>query len=588
MIPRSSARSEPTNGHLAVWAPRAAKVEVLLGGERIAMDRQASGWHRVGDLRIAPGVLYAFSLDGGPATPDPRSLSQPDGPHGPSQRVDAGTFRWTDTGFEPPRLGLVYELHVGTFSAEGTLDGAIPHLDHLVRLGASHVELMPIVEFPGTRGWGYDGVDLYAVHHAYGGPEALVRFVDASHARGLGVILDVVYNHLGPDGNYLARFGPYFTDRYHTRWGEAVNLDGRGSDEVRRFLVDNALSWLRDFHVDGLRIDAIHALFDESAVHFLEQLAGEVRSFEHRTGRRVTLIAESDLNDPRVLLPAERGGHGLDAQWSDDLHHALHAWLSGERAGYYTDFGAPEQVADALENAFVFRGQHSAFRGRRHGRAPTGIAADRFVSYLQSHDQIGNRAEGDRFAHFADPAGQRVAATILLTSPFVPMLFQGEEWDASSPFLYFTDHEDPALGTAVSEGRRREFTQFGWAPESIPDPQAESTFARSRLRWDELEREPHRRMLALYEGLLALRRARPDLRDPRLETVHARVDAASGALIVERAETVIVAHASAKEVRVLVDASQLLLASEAGAQLTNGALVLPPRAAAVLHRGAKQ
>jgi maltooligosyltrehalose trehalohydrolase len=373
-------------------------------------------------------------------------------------------------------------------------------------LGVTTVELMPVVEFPGTRGWGYDGVDLFAPHHHYGGPAGLVALVDACHARGLSVVNDVVYNHLGPDGNYLGEFGPYFTERYKTPWGAAVNLDDSGSDDVRAFIVDNALMWLRDYGFDGLRLDAVHAYADQSAMHILEELRASIPDDKF-------LIAESDLNDPRLLRSRDEGGYGVDAQWSDDFHHALHSLVTGETSGYYADFGRLDQLADALQHGFVYRGQRSPFRGRRHGRPLDGINLNRLLGYAQNHDQIGNRARGERLSHLTTPARARIAAAFVLLGPFTPMLFQGEEWAASTPFQYFTDHESPELARAVSEGRRREFEAFGWKPEEVPDPQAQSTFDASRLRWEERDVPVHAEMLGFHRDLIALRRERPELRN---------------------------------------------------------------------------
>ncbi|HEX9969988.1 MAG TPA: malto-oligosyltrehalose trehalohydrolase, partial [Acidimicrobiales bacterium] len=379
-----------------VWAPAATRVEVEVGGARVPMapvpGRPGRWAAEVEDA--GPGVAYAFVLDGGEPVPDPRSPSQPEGVFGPSVVVDHTAFPWTDTGWRGIHLpsAVLYELHVGTFTPEGTFEAVIEKLDHLVDLGVTAVELLPVNEFSGTRGWGYDGVDLWAPHHHYGGPEGLKLLVDACHHRGLGVILDVVYNHLGPAGNYLGQFGPYFTDRYHTPWGDAVNLDGPGSDEVRAFFVDNACMWLRDYHFDGLRIDAVHALVDTSATHLLEEMAVAVERLAAEQGRPLFLIAESDLNDPRVVRRREVGGYGIDAQWSDDFHHALHAVLTGERDGYYADFGSLGQLAKSLRQAYVYDGGYSPHRRRRHGRSPAGLPPTRFLGYLQNHDQVGNRA----------------------------------------------------------------------------------------------------------------------------------------------------------------------------------------------------
>ena len=569
---------------LRVWAPRAAKLEVVIGSARISMQPDADGWYGVSDPRLVAGTDYWLSVDGGPNTPDPRSRLQPSGPHGPSRVVDPASFSWNDSEFSPPELGAgaVYELHLGTFTPEGTCDGALARLDHLEKLGVSHVSLMPVADFPGRRGWGYDGVGLWAVHHAYGGPIGLMRFVDACHGRGIGVLLDVVYNHLGPDGNYLGRFGPYFTDQYRTPWGAAVNFDGPGSDEVRRFFCDNACAWLTDYHIDGLRLDAVHAMHDESALHFLEELKGRALEVERALGRRKLLVAESDLNDPRILRDSAQGGYGIDAQWSDDLHHALHAWLSGESSGYYSDFGSAEQVGETLRHAFLYRGQKSEFRGRRHGREPTGLGANRFLAYSQTHDQIGNRAKGERLVALAGTERAKIAAALVLTAPFVPMLFQGEEWGASTPFLYFTDHTDAELARAVSTGRKREFAAFGWPESEVPDPQDPQTFQRSRLLWDELAREPHRSLLEWHLRLLELRRARPDLRNPDLESVRVTV---GECLQIERENTTVVATISPSGACARVRGSAVLLASHPEVRLSNGVLSLPPDSVAVLDGG---
>jgi maltooligosyltrehalose trehalohydrolase len=513
-----------------VWAPLATRLELDLGGRRIPMEKTTLGWWRV-EADAAPETDYGFVIDGrDPVLPDPRSPWQPQGVHGRSRVVDHAAFRWTDGGFAPPPLeaAVIYELHVGTFTPEGTFEGAITRLQHLADLGVTHVELLPVAQFPGARGWGYDGVHLFAPHSAYGGPEGLKRLVDACHAQGLAVVLDVVYNHLGPAGNYLGRYAPYFTDRHKTPWGQAVNLDDAGSDEVRRFVCDNALQWLREYHVDALRLDAVHALFDQSAVHLLEQLADEVGALARETGRTLALIAESDLNDPRIVRPKELGGYGIDAQWSDDFHHALHALLTGERQGYYADFGRVADLAQAIERVFVYDGRYAPSRGRVHGRPVGDVPRHRFLAYLQNHDQVGNRAQGDRTAHLLGPEDLRIAAALVLLSPFVPLLFQGEEWGATSPFPYFTDHEDPELADAVREGRRREFAAFGWAPESIPDPQATDTFERARLAWEERERAPHAGLLDWHRRLIGLRRAL------RGTAAHARYDEAARWLVLER------------------------------------------------------
>ena len=502
---------------IGVWAPFAQEVRVQIAETTHLMVQDQRGWWRFEAREDLAGLDYAFLVDGSSPFPDPRSLSQPYGVHGRSRFIDHSSFQWTDAEWNAPPLGsgVIYELHIGTFTPEGTFDGAIARLDHLVNLGVSHVEVMPVAEFPGDRGWGYDGVDLYAPHHAYGGPEGLKRFVNASHERGLAVLLDVVYNHFGPDGNYLSQFGPYFSDRHKTPWGDSVNLDGDGSVEVRRFLIDNALMWLRDYHFDGLRLDAVHALFDYSVTHFLEQLAREVEEFASQSGRNLVLVAESDWNDPKVVQPRKSGGYGLTAQWSDDFHHALHACLTGETAGYYSDFGQIEQVKKALESGFVYDGVYSSYRNRNHGLSAVGVPLDRFVICLQNHDQIGNRAQGERSSQLMSVDGLLAGAAVLLTAASIPLLFQGEEWGASTPFQYFTAHQDERIAKAVSEGRKKEFGSFNWRTDNVPDPQSVSTFARSKLDWDELNREPHRTVLKWHRALIELRRSLPALGNGR-------------------------------------------------------------------------
>ncbi|HUG40096.1 MAG TPA: malto-oligosyltrehalose trehalohydrolase [Longimicrobiales bacterium] len=570
----------------SVWAPAAERVELVIGEERRPMTPGAGGWWRLAVPAAGPATDYAYALDGGPARPDPRSRWQPAGVHGPSRVVDLSGLEWQAgwRGFHLPSA-VLYELHIGTFTREGTFAAAIDRLDHLVELGVTAVSVMPVNAFPGRHGWGYDGVGLWAVHEPYGGPAGLAAFVDGCHTRGLGVILDVVYNHLGPSGNYLGEFGPYFTDRYANPWGMAVNFDQAWSDEVRRFFIDNALMWLRDYRIDGLRLDAVHAIVDTSAVHFLEELAGDVERLAGRVGRPLWLIPESDLNDPRLLWSPERGGYGLHAQWSDDLHHALHAVLTGERGGYYDDFGRLEDIASALRRAYVYDGRHSSHRGRRHGRPADGLAGWRFLAYLQNHDQVGNRATGDRIGAIAGTDLQKVGAALVLTSPFIPMLFQGEEWAASTPFQYFTDHDAPELAEAVRKGRREEFVAFGWAAEEVPDPQDPDTFLRSRLAWAERLEEPHAGVERWYRQLLALRRARTGLRDGRREDVTVRADEDAGTLVVRRGDIAVCCNLSGAEraIGALGPRPRILLASAEGAVVDGAAVRVPPRSAVILE-----
>ncbi len=521
--------------------------------------------------------------------PDPRSGWQPHGVHGPSRIVNHAAFHWTDDEFQarPLSSALIYELHVGTFTPEGTFEAVIGHLDHLKRLGVTHIELMPVADFPGRFGWGYDGVNLFAPRHIYGGPEGLKTLVDACHARNLAVILDVVYNHLGPSGNYLPKFAPYFTDRHHTPWGDALNFDGPYSDEVRRFFCDNALMWLRDYHFDGLRLDAVHAIVDTSAVTFLEQLASEVEVLKAHLGRHLALIAESDLNDPRVVRPWEIGGFGLDAQWSDDFHHALHSVVTGERNGYYSDFGLIRDLATAFETSYVYTGRRSRFRLKRHGRPPIGLTGHHFLAYVQNHDQLGNRAQGDRLCHLTTKERARIAAALVLTAPFIPMLFQGEEFGSSSPFQYFADFsEEPELARAVSEGRRKEFGQFGWKPEEVPEPASPETFERSKIRWEEMEREPHRSLLEWHRQLIELRRELPQLTDGRLDLVVTDYNEEEKWLFVERGLVSIVANFADKPRTVpLRDGrpTNVLLASvDAGIETRDDEITLPGNSVAIL------
>ena len=571
-------------GRFAVWAPGATTVTVATRGRVVALERGDRGWHALDDPEAAPGDDYSFSLDGGPALPDPRSSWQPLGVNGPSRLVDHTMFAWSDAGWSAPELRecVVYEMHVGTFSTEGTFDGAITHLADLVALGINAVEVMPVAAFPGRRGWGYDGVDLYAVHNAYGGPDALRRFVDACHAARVAVIMDVVYNHLGPDGNHLGAFGPYFTDKYRTPWGDAVNYDDRDSDEVRRFVIDNALMWLRDYHCDGLRLDAVHAIVDTSAVHLLEELAAAVHALAVSLDRELWVIAESDLDDPRVVRAPAVGGHGCDAQWSDDFHHSLHSSLTGERRGYYEDFGTVRDVAESLREVFVRAGEYSGFRGRRHGRPVGSLPATRFLGYLQDHDQVGNRARGERSAALMSTGRLRIAAALVLLGPFVPMLFQGEEWGASTPFQYFTDHQDPDLARAVSEGRRSEFSAFGWDPADVPDPQDEATFLGSRLRWEERDQEPHTSMLAWHRQLIALRRAIPGLRDGDRDAMSVDFDEAGRWLVMNRAGLTVACNWGDAAVDLAVDGE--VLAASPGADANGARLRLDPDSVAVLRR----
>jgi maltooligosyltrehalose trehalohydrolase len=494
-----------------VWAPRAAAVEVRLLGppERVVPLRRRRGGYHDGTIEgVAPGALYFYRLDGQKERPDPASRAQPQGVHGPSQVVDLA-FDWHDGGWHglPLAEHVFYELHVGTFTHEGTFDAVIPHLDDLKDLGVTAVELMPVAQFPGARNWGYDGVYPFAVQHSYGGPRGLQRLANACHARGLALVLDVVYNHLGPEGNYLWDYGPYFTERYRTPWGAALNFDGPDSDEVRRYFLENARQWQRDFHLDGLRLDAVDSIQDLSPRPFLGRLADTVHREAGRLGRRFHLIAESDRNDVRYLRPRRQGGLGMDAQWSDDFHRALHALLTGERHGYYRDFGRVGQLARAYGEGFVFTGrQYNRYRGRRHGSSSRGRPAEQFVVYAQNHDQVGNRPPGERLSRLVGLAGLKVAAAAVVLSPNLPLLFMGEEHGEAAAFPFFISHGDEPLAEAVRQGRQRGFAHHG-SRGAAPDPQAEATFLAARLQRELREAEPHRTLRAFYAELLRLRKA---------------------------------------------------------------------------------
>jgi maltooligosyltrehalose trehalohydrolase len=560
---------------------------VVVDGERYAMESEPRGWWAATVDEANAGSLYGFLLDDEKnPLPDPRSARQPDGVHGLSEVVDHAAFAWTDQGWRPPTLGssVLYELHVGTFTPEGTLDAAIGRFDYLCELGITHVNLMPLASAEGRRGWGYDGVALYAPLEAYGGPDAVKRFVDAAHQRGLSALIDVVYNHFGPSGNYTGKFGPYITDHHKTPWGGAVNFEDAGSAEVREFFIENALMWLRDYHFDGLRIDAVHAFIDRSAIHFLEQLEEEARTLGDQTGKDYAVIAESDLNDPRLMTAREAGGYGLDAQWSDDFHHALWVVLTGETTGYYQDFGSMADLATAIREAFVYQGQYSPYRKRNHGRPIGTLPADRFLGYIQNHDQVGNRAQGERLSHVVDMGRAKIAAAMVLLGPFVPMLFAGEEFAASTPFQYFTDFQDAELGRLVSEGRRREFLAFGWTPEEIPDPQAPETFLRSKLRWEEMGQGNHAEMLEWYRRLIALRREESALTQTELRRVQVSFDEAQKWLRMKRDAIELVFNAGASEVKLpIAPGCEIVLASAPEIVCDAHHLLVPAGSVAILR-----
>ncbi|MDN8548114.1 malto-oligosyltrehalose trehalohydrolase [Microbacterium sp. NM3R9] len=502
---------------IEVWAPRPERVRLRRpDAADVELTRDAAGWWSA-DVALQPGDRYGFVLgDSDDVRPDPRSRRQPDGVHGLSAWDDPSEFAWTDHAWtgRPLAGGLIYELHIGTFTSAGTLEAAAERLDHLVELGVTHIELLPVNAFNGTHNWGYDGVLWYAVQESYGGPDAYRRFVDAAHAAGLAVIQDVVYNHLGPSGNYLPEYGPYLRDGRRNTWGDSVNLD---EDAVREYIIGNAEMWLRDFHVDGLRLDAVHALHDDdSPMHVLEELGERVDALSTHLGRPLTLIAESDMNDPVMILPREAGGYGMTAQWSDDWHHAVHVALTGETVGYYSDFDALDALPKAWNEGFFHDGTFSSFRGREHGRPiPPEVPSWRLVTFAQDHDQIGNRAAGDRLSATLSTDRLAVGAVLTLTAPGTPMLFMGEEWGATTPWQFFTSHPEPELAEATAAGRKQEFAEMGWDEDLVPDPNDPATFLRSKLDWTEAEESDHARLLALYRDLARLRRAAPDLTDPR-------------------------------------------------------------------------
>ena len=571
-----------------VWAPKANRMAVKTDDGVYPMEGpDGSGWWSAKIDSAGPGTDYAFLLDDDPTPyPDPRGASQPKGVHGPSRVVDHKAFHWNDTKWQGPPLSgaVIYELHIGTFTQDGTFDAAIEKLEHLCKLGITHIELMPVAAFPGEFGWGYDGVALFAVREEYGGPEGLKRLVNACHQQGIGVLIDVVYNHFGPVGSYANKFGPYMTNRHHTPWGDAVNFEEAGSDEVRRFFCDNAVMWMRDYHVDGLRLDAVHEFVDRSAIHFMEQLSAEVDVMSSTLGRRLVLIAESDLNDPRVVTPREARGYGMDAQWSDDFHHSLFTILHvDEGKGYYDDFGSFADLAKSLTRIFVYDGAFSKYRRRTHGRPVDGLSSHHFVGFIQNHDQVGNRATGDRLEQIIGIDRAKVAAGLVLTAPFIPLLFQGEEYAASTPFQYFAHHDDGEMAKAVSEGRRREFAAFGWNPEVIPDPEKRETFERSKLNWDEVHQGTHAEMLDWFTKLIHLRRSSPALNDGDPGHVKVSFDEEKRWLTMERGPVRVMCNLGDEVVEFENSTGlPLVLASRDDVRAENAKVVLPPDTFALL------
>ena len=588
---------------IQVWAPRAEKVALVVDGQDHPMTALENNWWS-GDLTAAAAVGadsaittgepveidYGFRLDDGDVvSPDPRSRRQPTGVDGLTRTFDPSSYLWGDSAWTGRRLpgSLIYELHVGTFTPDGTLDAAVDKLEYLTSIGVDMVELLPVNGFNGTHNWGYDGVLWFAVQEEYGGPRAYQRFVDACHQRGIAVIQDVVYNHLGKSGNHLPRFGPYLNDEGpQSTWGETMNLDGTDSGEVRRYIVDNVLMWLRDFHVDGLRLDAVHALIDSHAVHLLEEIAIEVDALSAHVRRPLTLIAESDLNDPKLINPREAGGYGLAAQWNDDFHHVIHVALTGETDGYYADFGPVSAIAKVVTKALFHDGTFSTFRGREHGRPVDTLNTPswRFIGYSQDHDQIGNRAQGDRLTAQLSFQDLAIAAVLVLTGPFTPMLFMGEEWAASTPWAFFTSHPDEEMGEATRKGRLEEFARMGWDPDLVPDPQAESTFLDSKLDWRELLEGEHAEMLRLYRQLAILRRTRAELTDPRFNRNAVDFDDDQKWLLVDRSGLRIAVNISdeTRTIPLAEPAGSLLLTTQAGPEVDGDQLSLPPHTAVVI------
>jgi maltooligosyltrehalose trehalohydrolase len=571
-----------------VWAPNAKKMSLKLRDRIVEMQGPSMrGWWTLEDEESDCDTDYAFMIDDDPtAYPDPRSQYQPNGVHGMSHTYDHAAFEWHDERWRgvPKASAVLYEIHVGTFSKEGTFDGAIQHLDYLRDLGITHIELMPINEFAGKRGWGYDGVALFAAHEPYGGPDGMKRFVDACHARGLSVVVDVVFNHFGPVGNYANKFGPYLTEKHKTPWGAAVNLDEGGSDEVRRFFCDNALMWLRDYHCDGLRFDAVHEFYDRSAIQFMEQLSLEVERLSATLGREYYLIAESDLNDPIVIRPREAHGYGMDSQWSDDFHHSLFTLLYTKEPGkgYYDDFGSMDDLHKALKHAYVYDGGYSGYRKSKHGRPAEGLSAHHFIHFDQNHDQVGNRAMGERIEHLVGMDAAKVALGVVLTAPYVPMLFMGEEFATSAPFLYFADHEDEEMRKLVSEGRKRDFALFGFDGE-VPNPEDEKTFEDSKLRWDEIGEGKHAEMLAWTKALIKLRRGTVAMNDGSMHKMLVSSDDAKRTLVMQREEARVMLNLGEENANfAMLDGEKMCLASREGVEPSGGRIELPPMTLAVL------
>ena len=560
-----------------VWAPSIDDVALHIVApedRRVRLKKNAAGYHEAIVDRVEEGTRYFFVI-AGRERPDPASRLQPESVHGPSEAVGR-EFNWSDANWKNTAFEdyVIYELHVGTFTSQGTFDAMTGRLDHLKELGVTAIELLPIAQFPGDRNWGYDGVYVGAAQNSYGGPIALKRLVDACHARGLAVLLDVVYNHLGPEGNYLGEYGPYFTDRYKTPWGLALNFDGPHSDHVRWFFIHNALQWVDEFHIDGLRIDAVHAIVDHSAEPFLQDLTTAVRECGERLGRPIYTIAESDLNDPRVISPRDEFGLGFDSQWSDDYHHSLHTLLTGERAGYYAGFGKASDLAAVIKGGYLYTGQHSVFRGRKYGLKPTTTDGSKFVVCAQNHDQVGNRMLGERLSMIVPMEKLRLAAAAIVLSPFVPMLFMGEEYGETAPFQYFTSHSDKDLIEAVRDGRKAEFEEFAWEGEA-PDPHDVETFRRSKLNWQLLEHDEHASLWRLYQQLLRLRRDTPALHELDLATLEVDADDEKRVVVTRRGNVLVAFNFSDQEQSVKAPRGGWRAMIDTGAKVDGKRIVVP-------------
>ena len=552
--------NEDGSATVVVWAPQAESIELKLekSGQRIPLVKTLYGYWRQLTRDIYDGDLYKFVIDGKLELPDPASLCQPEGVHGPSSVFNLKQFGWSDNDWKNITLGqyIFYEVHTGTFSSDGNFDGIGKRIQHLKELGINAIEIMPVAQFPGDRNWGYDGVFPFAVQHSYGGAQSLMRLVDLCHSLGIAVVLDVVYNHLGPEGNYLGDYGPYFTGKYKTPWGGAINFDDEWCDGVRNFFVENALMWFRDFHIDALRLDAVHAIRDFSAVHILQEIRTKVNELMELTGRVHYLIVELDLNDTRFIKPLVEGGYGMDAQWVDEFHHALRVTAGGDRTGYYSDFHGIEQLAKAYTSAYVYDGQFSEHRKKKFGVKASSLPGDQFVVFSQNHDQVGNRMLGERTSQLVSFEMQKLLAAAVIMSPFLPMLFMGEEWSEANPFQYFVSHSDPVLADAVRKGRKEEFAAFHLQGEA-PDPMSVQTFINSKLNWSLLTKDPHRKIFEFYKRIISLRKTHPALQIPNRTDLSVRFDETNNTLILhrwyKREEVMILMNFSRKHQRVIPD-----------------------------------